>query len=221
MCVKLKSYVDDISAIFMILLLIVAVIFLSVFSFAQIYSEAIAVAQLGSNLVNRTLTHRPDLIEMLPIDMKSMDDIIDNAYKYGRSTIEDYVDGIFNDTDPAQAVKLKGQILSVWDRLIQSWMDRNNGDQFNGPRVSTDSIQSTIDEIINNSLTKAGLIGWVKSNVGTLLEVADSIWILLRTNLSVLLSFCGTLFGVLLGGGHAVLKFLINSVCKLYFESKN
>lgn len=101
----------------MILALIVAVIFLSVFSVVQIYSETIAVAQLGSNLVNRTLAHRPDLIEMLPIDMKSMDDIIDNAYKYGRSTIEDYVDGIFNETDPTQAVKLKGQILSVWDRL--------------------------------------------------------------------------------------------------------
>lgn len=91
-------------------------------------------------------------------------------------------------------------------------MDRNNGDHFNGPRVGADSIQTTIDEIMNNSLTKAGLIGWVKSNVGTLLEVADSLWILLRTNLSLLISAFGTLFGVLLGGGHAVLKFLFNSV---------
>jgi hypothetical protein len=68
-CSKLKTYIDDISAIVMIVFLIFFVIFVSAFSFAQIYSETIAVAQLGSNLVNRTLTHRPDLVEMLPIGM--------------------------------------------------------------------------------------------------------------------------------------------------------
>lgn len=220
-CSKLKSYVDDISAIVMILFLIFFVIFLGVFSFFQIYSETIAVAQLGSNLVNRTLTHRPDLIEMLPIDLQSMDSVIDNAYKYGRSTIEEYVDGIFNQTDPVQAKKLKCQILSVWDRLIQSYMDRNNGDQM-GPRVSADSIKMTIDEIVNNSATKAGLIGWVKSNLGMLMEVGDSLWILLRTNLSLLFSAFTTLFGVLLGGGHAMIKFLFHTVSTQlrYFPSR-
>lgn len=61
-------------------------------------------------------------------------------------------------------------------------------------------------------MTKAGLIGFVKSNIGMLLEVADSLWILLRTNLSLLLSAIGTLVSVLLGGGHAVIKFLLNTV---------
>ena len=66
-CSKLKSYIDDISSIVMIGLLIVLVIFISVFSFIQIYSETIAVVQLASDLVNRTLTHKPELIDMLPI----------------------------------------------------------------------------------------------------------------------------------------------------------
>ena len=85
------------------------------------------------------------------MNMNSMDDIIDNAYKYGRTNIELYVDGIFNDTDPVQAKKLKCQILSVWDRLIQSWMDRNNGEQVVGPRVTSQSIIMTIDEIFVNT----------------------------------------------------------------------
>lgn len=83
-----------------------------------------------------------------------MDNIIDNAYKYGRGHIEQYVDGIFNDTDPIQAKKLKFQILSVWDRLIQSWMDRNNSDDIVGPRVSLDAIHATIDEIVINPRNK-------------------------------------------------------------------
>ncbi|XP_035775576.1 transmembrane protein 245-like isoform X5 [Anopheles albimanus] len=211
-CAKLRSYIDDISSIVMIGFLIVLVMLISVFAFTQIYSEAIAVAQLGSNLVNRTLIHRPELIEMLPIDMQSMDNIIDNAYKYGRSHIEQYVDGIFNDTDPTQAIKLKTQILSVWDRLIQSWMDRNNGEGIVGPRVPTQAIRMTIDEIFINPITKAGLIGFIKSNFGMLWEVADSLWMLLRTNLTLLLSAVGTLVSAILGGGHAVLKFLFHTI---------
>lgn len=149
-CTKLKSFVDDISAIAMILILVFAVLFLGVFFFFQIYSETIAVAQLGGDLVNRTLTLRPDLVEMLPINMQSMNDVIDNAYKYSRSAIEDYIDSLFNQTNPDQAKKLKIQILSVWDRLIQSYMDRNN-DGIVGPRVSSESVFTTIDEIVTTS----------------------------------------------------------------------
>lgn len=149
-CAKLKSFVDDISAIVMILLLVFFAIFLSVFFFFQIYSETIAVAQLGSDLVNRTLTLRPELVEMLPINMQSMNDVIDNAYKYSRSTIEDYIDNLFNQTNPEQAGKLKIQILSVWDRLIQSYMDRNN-EGIVGPRVSSNDVFTTIDEIVTTS----------------------------------------------------------------------
>jgi hypothetical protein len=144
--------------------------------------------------------------------MQSMDNIIDNAYKYGRSSIETYIDGIFNDSDTVQAVKLKNQILSVWDLLIQSYMDRNNHDNIVGPRVTADSLRTTIDEIVINPVTKAGLIGWVKSNLGMLLEVADSLWILLRTNINVLMSLFSSMFSVVLGGGHAVIKFLFHTV---------
>lgn len=149
-CTKFKSFVDDISAIVMILILIVFVIFLGVFFFFQVYSETIAVAQLGSNLINRTLTLRPDLVEMLPINMQSLDNIIDNAYQHSRGTMEEYLDGIFNGTDPEQAKKLKIQILSVWDRLIQSYMDRSNGGTV-GPRVPAESVLSTLDEIVTTS----------------------------------------------------------------------
>lgn len=148
-CDKLKSFVDDISAIVMILFLIFFVVFLGVFFFFQIYSEAITIAQLSSNLVNRTLSLRPDLVEMMPINMQSMNDIIDNAYKYSRGTIENYLDNIFNETKSDQAAKLKVQILSVWDRLIQSYMDRDKEGM--GPRVPSESVLTTLDEIVTTS----------------------------------------------------------------------
>lgn len=90
-CSKLKSYVDDISACIMIIVLIVLGIGVSVFTFVQIYSEAITVAQLTGNLINRTLTTRPDLVEQLPINMQNLNEVIDNAYQYSRGTIEGYL----------------------------------------------------------------------------------------------------------------------------------
>lgn len=144
-----KLYVEDISAVAMILFLIIFVTFLSVFLFFQIYAETITVAQLSSNLINRTLTHSPELVEMLPINMQSMNDAIDNAYKYSREKIEEYIDSALNQTNPDQAEKLKGQILSLWDRLIQSYMDRNNDSI--GPRVGMDSILTTLDDIFVTS----------------------------------------------------------------------
>lgn len=93
-CSKLKTFVDDISASIMIVFLIVAAAGLSVFSFVQIYSEAITVAQLSHNLINRTLILNPELVESLPINMQNLNDVIDNAYQYSRGTIENYLGNI-------------------------------------------------------------------------------------------------------------------------------
>lgn len=63
------------------------------------------------------------------------------------------------------------------------------------------------------SAAQQGLISLIKTNIGTLLEVTDSIWIIVKQNLNVLLTIVGSLFSLLLGGGNAVITFLINSVC--------
>lgn len=45
-----------------------------------------------------------------------------------------------------------------------------------------------------------------------LLEVTDSVWLIVKQNLNILTSIIGALLSVLLGGGHAVITFLVNSV---------
>lgn len=44
------------------------------------------------------------------------------------------------------------------------------------------------------------------------MEVSDSLWIVLKANLNLLLSTVTTLFSVVLGGGHAMLTFLFNTI---------
>lgn len=62
------------------------------------------------------------------------------------------------------------------------------------------------------SAAQQGLISLIKTNIGTLLEVTDSIWIIVKQNINVLVTFVGALFSLLLGGGHAVITFLIDAV---------
>lgn len=62
------------------------------------------------------------------------------------------------------------------------------------------------------SAAQQGLISLIKTNIGTLLEVTDSIWLIVKQNINVLLTIVGSLFSLLLGGGNAVITFVINSV---------
>lgn len=80
----------------------------------------------------------------------SLDHIIENAYQYGRTGIEKYVDELLKDADSEQRRKLTIQLLSVWDRLIQYWVDRQKDSSFTGPQVPAFAISESIGEIVNN-----------------------------------------------------------------------
>lgn len=135
----------------MIILMLLIIIFLSVFFCVNIYSETIEVAYLGKDLINKTITDRPELIDILPANIQaSIDDALDNAHHYGRRKIETYIDDWLADADKVHATKLKEQILDVWDRLIQYWIDFNKAGTSYGPRVPTDALKSTFGEIVDN-----------------------------------------------------------------------
>lgn len=65
------------------------------------------------------------------------------------------------------------------------------------------------------SVAQQGVIGWVKKNVDILMEVTNSVWVIVQANISVLTSICGTFMSLLLGGGQAVITFILNSVSDL------
>lgn len=79
----------------------------------------------------------------------SMDNVIENAYQYGRTGIETYLDEFLKDADKEQRRKLKDQILSIWDRMIQFWMDKQKGTSI-GPSVPSSAITDSIGEIVYN-----------------------------------------------------------------------
>lgn len=70
--ITLRDSIDTASSILVIVLLIFLVIFASVFCAVEIYSETITVVQLGSDVVNYTINHRPELMDMFPEGISSV-----------------------------------------------------------------------------------------------------------------------------------------------------
>lgn len=62
----MKDSIDTASSILMIILLILTVIFAGIFCAVEIYSETITVVQLGNDVLNWTLYHQPELMNMFP-----------------------------------------------------------------------------------------------------------------------------------------------------------
>lgn len=62
----IKDSIDTASSIIMIFLLILIAIFASIFCAVEIYSETITVVQLGKDLINHTLSNKPELIDIFP-----------------------------------------------------------------------------------------------------------------------------------------------------------
>lgn len=57
-----------------------------------------------------------------------------------------------------------------------------------------------------------GLVEFFKQNIGTFMSVLESLWSILKGNLTILVGSFSALVSILLGGGTAVLNFILNVV---------
>lgn len=61
-------------------------------------------------------------------------------------------------------------------------------------------------------VAKQGIIGWAKSNTQTIMEVAESLWHIIRTNISMIMTFTGDILSLILSGGQACVEFILDMV---------
>lgn len=60
-----------------------------------------------------------------------------------------------------------------------------------------------------------------KQNIGTLMSLLESIWSIVKGNISLILGSFSTFLSVILGGGTAVLNFILNVASIFLFFSLN
>ncbi|CAH1105803.1 unnamed protein product [Psylliodes chrysocephalus] len=211
-----QDSIDTVASCVVIFGLIVFLICASVFIAIQIYAEAIMLVQMTGSLINQTVVQNPELKQMLPPAWDdTIDSILDNAYQYGREGIQKSVRGMMTDVDPSKSEKLEKQVLELWDRVYQNWMSTNDS---NGPKVTDDAVRATWDHFIADiqkspeMFNLNGLMEFGKQNIGTLMSLLESVWGILKGNVSLILGSFSTFLSVLLGGGTAVLNFILNMV---------
>lgn len=181
----------------------------------KIYAEAIMMVQMTSNVINQTVVHNPELRQLLPPGWdETVDSILDNAYLYGREGISKAVKSMMSEMDTAKSEKLEKQVLELWDRVYQSLMSAD----VHGPKVTDEAVRSSWDEFVED-LKKSpemfnvnGLVDFAKQNVGTLMSLLESVWSIVKGNIGIVLGSFSAFLSVILGGGTAVLNFILNVV---------
>ncbi|KAL1501630.1 hypothetical protein ABEB36_006926 [Hypothenemus hampei] len=214
---SLKGSIDTVASCVVIFGLIVFLICASIFTALQIYAEGIMLVQMTSNVINQTVVQNPELRQLLPPTWDdTMDSLLDNAYQYGREGISKAVKSILSDTaDSAQSEKLEKQVLELWDRLYQSWMTVHDS---TGPKVTEDAVKSSWEAFISDIQKSPelfnlnGLLDFAKQNVGTLMSLLESLWKIVIGNLSLVIGSFSTCLSLVLGGGTAVLNFILNLI---------
>ncbi|XP_014232142.1 transmembrane protein 245 isoform X1 [Trichogramma pretiosum] len=215
----LKSSVDAVVTIAVILALLIFVICTSIFITIQIYSEGMHLIQITGDILNSTLMNHPD-IDWVPEQWEdSVNSVLDNAYMYGRGAISDGIHKLVKDLEPNKAEHVEKKFLELWDRLYQAWMMSTNDEDMIGPTVNAhvaysawESIKDGFGKTPLHLFNMTSIQNFAKENIGILMSVLDSIWSIVKGNMSVVVSIVTELLYIVLISGSAVLNFALSMV---------
>ncbi|KAM7313331.1 transmembrane protein 245 isoform X1 [Ixodes scapularis] len=208
----LKTSIDSFTTVGIILLVSLMATVGTVFLAVQVYGESMHLVEVTSGLINRTVVNSPELQQLLPESLRNaqgaLDSVLGDAYVYGRTWIGNTVRRVLDDADEAHAAEVERQMLELWDRAYHLWVARNASVD---PALPHGPSWDTFGDALRN-LDFSLLTSFVRDNIGTFMSVFESIWNVLKGNISVVLSVLTTTLSVLFGGGTAVLNFVLNFV---------
>ncbi|XP_067143203.1 transmembrane protein 245 isoform X1 [Centruroides vittatus] len=210
----LEGSIDTFTSIAVILIVFILAVVGTIFLAVQIYGESMHLVGVTSSLINQTLVHNSDIQELLPeslLDVQgTLDSMLGDAYVYGREWISTSLKRLIDEKDEVRAAALEKQILEVWDRVYHLWVSRN----VSGPVFDTHHQSASFDNLIDGlkTLNIGLLVNFVKENIGTFMKVLESVWMVLKGNISLALSILTATISLVFGGGTAVLNFILNFV---------
>ncbi|XP_025995182.1 transmembrane protein 245 isoform X2 [Solenopsis invicta] len=215
----LKNSVNAVATTSVILGLIVFTTCASIFITIQVYAEGLHLIQVTGEILNSTFMNNPD-IDWVPEKWEeSVNSVLDNAYTYGRSAISDGIRGLVKDLEPVKAEQMEKKVLELWDRLYQAWMMSNMDSDHIGPTVDSMSAYSAWENLKESFgktplhlFNMTSIQNFAKENIGILMSVLDSVWSIVKGNMSVILTVFTELFYIVLMSGSAVLNFVLSTV---------
>ncbi|KAF2353127.1 hypothetical protein FHG87_016117 [Trinorchestia longiramus] len=201
-----------------LLLIVCGAVFLAV----QIQGESMQLVGVASQIINATVVNNPQFLALLPEDFSAtFSGALDDAYLYGRDWLTKWVRDLVGEAEPAKALALEKQVLELWDRVYQAWVvppPATTRAPLHGPVVTSQAVADTFDSLMQGIANSPGLISLesmthvMRENVGTILSVLESVWAVLLSNLSLVMSLTSASASAVLGGSLSLLNGLISAV---------
>ena len=227
----LQTSLDTIISAFIIFALLVFLISGLVLLAMQVHSESIELITTTTNIINENLYSQPQLRQLLPEKEKVnelLQTAINNFYLYGREWLSERLKYFISSSSEQHAIESK--LLAQWDFfytfLSQKASNITNNTYEANLTSQTDNgstiiRQRSIDfkntwQLINtDNFNYSYLIDIVKSNIGILMSLLDSLYLLLKSNINILFTIVQLLISILFQGGFAILNFFISLIVYL------
>ncbi|KAJ9599934.1 hypothetical protein L9F63_009762 [Diploptera punctata] len=218
----LNGSVDSAASVFVIFGITLFAIVASILLAIQVYAEGIHMVYMGASVINSTVVRNSDMLGVVPEDwQEKVNSILDNAYMYGRDGISKMVRGWMKNVEEEKAVQFEKQILELWDRVYQAWL-MSSTEKTVGPVFETfaalskmsdlEDFDHVFDIVVYEIFNVNAMIAFAKENVEMLMSLLESVWSILKDNMSLALHSFTAMLSIVFGGGTAVLNFILDMV---------
>lgn len=224
---QVEGYVDTISSACVIGIVAVIVTLTTLYLSVQIYSETIHLIEKVGMAANALHRSNPELQSWLPdlldIIHSLLDGAVKNTYQHGREWIRNSTRQLLNNAatdefNTTQSALIEKQMVEFWDRAYELWLKNRQTIALNSTQdvASFKSHDRPYDwgrlydafQTLNFSLCAKIF----KQNWDTLVSVTDSVIIVLKGNISLVLGFVTATLSLLIGGGNVIMNFIIDLI---------
>ena len=222
----IEGYIDTISSACVIAMVGFIVVLTALYLSFQIYSESIYLIERVGIAANALHQNNPELRTWLPAWLDVIHGLLDgavkNTYQHGREWIRNSTRQLLNnaamdDFNTTQSSMIEKQMVEFWDRAYALWLKNrpNATASLESVSIKTDHHHPyDWDRLFDalQSLDIALCAKIFKQNWDTLVSVTDSVMIVLKGNLSLVLGIITATLSLVIGGGNVIMNFIIDLI---------
>ncbi|XP_065193852.1 transmembrane protein 245-like [Sycon ciliatum] len=216
----LKEFVDPCVTVLLMAALIIGVLIVAFILAVQVRHESMHVVTAAGSIWHGVLDSYPDLKRWWGGDFpKKFLDFVDvvqqQTIHHGRSWLTSWLRQAAPNNE--SALHIEAQIWDVFDAAYNSW--GNQSSKMNIGVVGDSSGASTnAASFLDNAYMwlsadqLPGVFSTIRENIGTLQATLDSVLVVVRGNMNLLLTSITVILSILIGSGSAVLNFFFSGV---------
>jgi predicted PurR-regulated permease PerM len=217
---SLRTKVDLISSIAVMVLVLVLTIFMILFTAFQLQQETVHLVKLGSDVVSTNpqwlKNARNYTEEQLNEHNVDIDNYVEKAYQQGREWLASNIRRLADPKDDVRADELEDQAKFIIDNLYRIWEEKLSfAHSLNASSQAIVTQSDWVDHLTtptNLESLKGEITNIISSNIDTVLSIAQSLWSVVLLNVSLISTVLGSFLGIVLAFGFELLSFFIEII---------